>query len=412
MDWDFSPPVSSGMGDHDVTVDGTHLKGKRVALMITGGIAAMKAPFIVRALRRQCADVAVFASDEALRYTTVDALEWCSGNSVITRLTSAAEHISDANPFDIFLVAPATYNTINKMACGIADNALTTTLGSALGRMERGDASVLVAPTMHGTLHNSILTESLKKLHSMGVRIIPPREDYGKHNIPSEETLVAEVCRASSKSKLKGIKVLVTGGPTPVPIDNARRITNKFTGRLGSEIAAELFMRGADVTLIHGGTAYNPPSYLNKKNVKSYDEYRTQVNSILADKKFAFGIFSAAVADYMPEKVAEGKIPSGVLKSIDLVPTVKVIDEVREKFPKLKMLSFKYQERISHDELISIAKDRLEKGNIAVIANRGEETEVNGDQVAWLVSKNMEPYKLSSKKGIAIGIADFMENNI
>ena len=354
----------------------------------------------------------MFASDEALRYTTNDALEWCSGNPVVSRLTSAAEHISDANPFHIFLVAPATYNTINKMANGIADNALTTTLGSALGRMERGDAAVLVAPTMHGTLHNSILTESLKKLHSMGVRIIPPREDYGKHNIPSEETLVAEVCRAASSSRLKGVKVLVTGGPTPVPIDNARRITNKFTGRLGSEIAVELFMRGADVTLVHGGTAYNPPSYLDKININLYDDYRSQVDNVLSGKEFKFGIFSAAVADYKPAVVAEGKIPGGVLKSIDLVPTVKVIDEVKEKFPSLKMITFKYQEKISHNELISIAEKRLGKGYISVVANRGEETETNGDQVAWLVSKGAEPKRLSSKKGIAAGIADFMENNL
>ncbi|HJL70638.1 MAG TPA: flavoprotein, partial [Anaerolineales bacterium] len=125
-DWDFSPPPQSPLQDREVPLDGSHLEGKRVALLLTGGIAAIKAPLIVRALRRQSASVVVFASDEAMRYTTLDALEWSSNNPVITRLTAAAEHISDSAPFDAYLLAPATYNTINKIARGIADNQATT----------------------------------------------------------------------------------------------------------------------------------------------------------------------------------------------------------------------------------------------------------------------------------------------
>jgi len=413
MDWDFSPPPSCGMGDHDVPDEGTHLKGKSVALVITGGIASMKAPFIARALRRQGARVVVYASEDALRYTTVEALEWSSNNPVVTRLTSAAEHISDANPFDVFLVAPATYNTINKMACGTADGTVSTTLACAIGRMERGQASVLVAPTMHGTLHNSILTDSMKKLHSLGVRIIPPRQDYGKNNIPDERTLVAEVCRAASSSRLKGVKILLTGGPTPVPIDNVRRIVNRFRGKLGVEIAKELHPRGADVRLVHGDGAYRPPRYLDFRIARTYDDYRAIVNRELSDNKYEFGIFSAAVADYRPAVVAEGKIPSGgAINSIELVSTVKIINEVREKWPDLKMITFKYQERLSHDELMAIARKRLETGDLAVVANRGEESSLKGDQLAWLVTKGGDPVKLSSKSGIASGIADFMESLI
>ncbi len=413
MDWDFSPPPSCGMGDHDVPDEGTHLKGKSVALVITGGIASMKAPFIARALRRQGARVVVYASEDALRYTTVEALEWSSNNPVVTRLTSAAEHISDANPFDVFLVAPATYNTINKMACGTADGTVSTTLACAIGRMERGQASVLVAPTMHGTLHNSILTDSMKKLHSLGVRIIPPRQDYGKNNIPDERTLVAEVCRAASSSRLKGVKILLTGGPTPVPIDNVRRIVNRFRGKLGVEIAKELHPRGADVRLVHGDGAYRPPRYLDFRIARTYDDYRAIVNRELSDNKYEFGIFSAAVADYRPAVVAEGKIPSGgAINSIELVSTVKIINEVREKWPDLKMITFKYQERLSHDELMAIARKRLETGDLAVVANRGEESSLKGDQLAWLVTKGGDPVKLSSKSGIASGIAAFMESLI
>jgi phosphopantothenoylcysteine decarboxylase / phosphopantothenate---cysteine ligase len=255
QDWDFSPPPSSELGDHDVPPEGVHLQGRRVALLLTGSIAAMKAPLVARELRRQGADVVAFASGEALRYVTEETLEWSTTHRVVTRLTPAAEHLSDSAPFDAYLLAPATYNTINKMRHGIADSVITATLGSALGRMEQGRTQVLVAPTMHGSLHTAILTESLQALAGMGVRIIPPREDYGKHNLPEEERLVAEVCRAVSDSGLRGLPLLVTGGPTPVPVDSVRRLTNKFTGQLGIEIADELYLRGAGVLLVLAGVS-------------------------------------------------------------------------------------------------------------------------------------------------------------
>lgn len=411
--WNFTPPTSSSLGDHDVPLSGSHLEGKRIALLITGGIASMKAPFIARALRRQAADVVVFASDEALRYTTIDALEWSTTHPVVTRLTSKAEHLSDDAPFDAYLVAPATYNTINKMASGIADSVVTTTLGSAIGRFEQGRTQILVALTMHGSLHNSILTESLKKLDGMGIRIIPPRDAYGKHNIPHEATLVAEVCRAVSHSPLKGKPVLVTGGPTPVRIDNVRRIINRFRGKLGIEITNELYLRGANALLIHGDGAYRPPAHLPCKIARTYEDYREMVSRELSAGDYEIGIFSAAVADYRPAEVMEGKIPSGgALKELKLVPTVKVIDEVRSKFPGLKMLTFKYQENISHADLMSIAQKRLQDGDVAVIANRGDEVGSMGEQVAWLVDPWSAPRRMLGKQGISIAIADYLESII
>ncbi len=210
-DWHFTPPPISDLGDREVPLVGEHLRGKRVALLITGGIAAMKVPLLARALRKQGADVVAFTSEAALRYTTIDALEWSTTNQVVTQLTAAAEHLSDRDPFHVYLLAPATYNTINKMALGIADGVITSTLASAIGRMEQGKTKIIIAPTMHGSLHNSILTESLQKLHRLGIKIIPPREDYGKHNLPSEEVIVTEVCRSVSLSLLRDVAILVTG---------------------------------------------------------------------------------------------------------------------------------------------------------------------------------------------------------
>ncbi|MGL5939013.1 MAG: bifunctional phosphopantothenoylcysteine decarboxylase/phosphopantothenate--cysteine ligase CoaBC [Waterburya sp.] len=411
--WEFQSPPESELNDRQVALESTHLKNKHIALLITGSIAAIKAPLIARTLRRQGADVVAFASQEALRYTTLDALEWSTTNPVVTKLTAAAEHLSDEHPFAAYLVAPATYNTINKMRLGIADGVITATLGSAIGRMERGKIQILIAPTMHGSLHNSILTESLQKLDQMGVKIIPPHVANGKNNLPAEQAIAYAVCRAVSSSSLHNLPILVTGGPTPVPIDNIRRLTNRFTGRLGACIAEELYLRGANVQLIHGQSSYSPPSYLPHQIVTTYDEYVTAVMTELQQKQYQFGIFSAAVADYQPAKVFPGKIPSGgALAKIDLVATQKVISEVKAKFPSLGMITFKYQENISHAELINIAETRLKQGYQMVVANRGEEEQATGAQVAYLVTKEQVPKKAVGKQQIAIAIADYLEEII
>ena len=404
--WAFNPPPPSDLGDRDVPRLGNHLDGKRVALLVTGGIAALMTPLIARAIRRYGAEVVAYASNEGLRYVAQDALEWGTTNPVITQLSPASEHLKR---FDLYLAAPATYNTINKMANGVADSVITITLASAIGRMERGESKIMVAPTMHGTLHNSILTGSLEKLKAMGIGIIPPREAYGKHNIPHEKILAAEVCRTLSSSPLKDIPIMVTGGPTPVPIDSVRRITNRFKGKLGVSITEELYLRGADVLLIHGDGAYRPDEYLPHRVARTYDDYHRLVMEELGKKDYNIGIFSAGVADYKPEEVLPGKTPSGKNLSLNLVPTKKVITEVKERFPNLFMLTFKYQEGISHDELMSIAQERLRFGYQAIVANRGDETGPSGEQIAHLVMGNGESREFSGKSGIAIGIANYLE---
>ncbi len=231
--------------DHAVDLRGDALVGCRVALVVCGGIASFKAPLTVRALRRQGADVTVFASTDALRYVAEDTLAWASLHPVVTRLSPQAEHLSGAAPFDVYLVAPATYNTINKLAMGIADNVPTTLLASALGRLERGEAAVLVAPTMHGTMHNRVLHDNLVRLTALGVRVIPPRDAYGKDNIPDEPVLVAEVAAARPRAPLRGRRVVVIGGPFR---DSHGRLSAEHTTLDGgARIAEDLIHQGAQV---------------------------------------------------------------------------------------------------------------------------------------------------------------------
>ena len=407
FDWSFTPPASAAIGDHDVPLLSSHLEGKAIALLVGAGIAAMKAPLLARALRRRGARVTAFCSPEALRYVGADALEWSTCRPLVRELSWRAEHLSDGEEFAAYLVAPATNNTIGKAANGIADTVLTATLASALGRLARGTTSVLMAPTMHGSMHHAVLETNGRRLAELGVRFIPPRDAYGKHNLPEEELIVAAVCRALSTSPLRERRILVTGGPTPVPIDGVRRITSRFRGQLGGAIHDELLRRGADSRLILGDGGWRPAAWLPAVQIApTYDAYREQVLSEVAAGAEA-AVLSAAVADYRPKQVQPGKIASGHgALQLDLVPTEKVIDAVAAAAPGMPIVSFKYMEGVNHAQLIAEAVRRLERYAV-VLANRGEEIS-DALQVAWIVTREGQR-RVEGKAAIAAAIADGLE---
>ncbi len=406
-DWDFSAPTPSGMGDHDVPMLSDRLAGRRVALLVTGGIAAMKTPELARGLRRHGAQVVAFASPDALRYVGREALEWATLGPVVTGLTWAAEHLSDGAPFDAYLVAPATHGTIAKMAHGIGDTVVTSALISALGRMEQGRAQVLVAPTMHGTMHNAQLLDNSRRLAAQGVRFVAPRDAYGKHNLPSTETLCIAVGRALSASALVGKRIMVTAGPTPVPVDGVRRIVNRFRGRLGARVAEELIWRGADAELILGDGAWRPSTPLPLTVTRTYDAYRDTVTARAGEGLFA-GVFSAGVADYRPKTPVTGKIASGQPSlTLDLEPTEKVIDMAcAAAGPAMHCVAFKYLEGVSEEELIRVAAKRLDRASL-VVATRGEDTAGTEQRALMVTAKGVQP--VQDKRAIATAIADHLE---
>lgn len=406
FDWDFNAPTPSTLGDHDVPAVSARLAGRRIALLVTGGIAAMKAPQIARGLRRHGADVVAFASADALRYVAREALEWACLGQVVDGLTWRAEHLSDDAPFDAYLLAPATHNTIAKMAVGIGDTLVTSALISALGRMEQGRCKLLVAPTMHGSMHNAQLVENARRLAAAGVQFIAPRDAYGKHNLPDTAVICAAVGRALTGSALKGRPVLVTAGPTPVEIDNVRRIVNRFRGRLGAAIAEELTWRGADAELLLGDGAWRPGAPMKLTIARTYDAYRTAVLDRVEQGVFA-GIFSAGVADYRPAEVVAGKIVSGA-ESYPLLlrPTEKVIDLAMAADPAMHAVAFKYLENVSEDELIHVAAKRLDRAGL-VVATRGEDT-AGPAQRAFLV-RTGSVTAVEGKAQIAAAIADHLE---
>ena len=416
FDWNFRPPASTAIGDHDVVRLSGHLEGRRIALLVGAGIAAMKAPLLARALRRHGAEVTAFCAPQALRYVGAEALEWSTCRPLVRQLTWRSEHLSDGEDFAAYLVAPATYNTIGKAACGIADTVVTAALASALGRLARGETAVLMAPTMHGSMHNAALEANCRRLADLGVRFVPPRDADGKHNLPEEELIAAAVCRALSRSPLRGRRILVTGGPTPVPIDGVRRITSRFRGQLGAAIHEELLRRGADSRLVLGDGGWRPAEWLPAVRIApTFDAYKAMVlaevgaagGDGLAGPGVDAAVLSAAVADYRPREVVAGKFASGQQEwRLALEPTEKVIEQVAAAAPGLPIVSFKYLEGVSHEELMAEAQRRLSRYAV-VVANRGEEI-TEALQVAWIVTKAAQQ-RVEGKAAIAAAIADGLE---
>ncbi|UCD96113.1 MAG: bifunctional phosphopantothenoylcysteine decarboxylase/phosphopantothenate--cysteine ligase CoaBC [Candidatus Bathyarchaeota archaeon] len=394
--------------DQDIIRLGSHLENKKIALLITGSIAAYKTPSLVRHFRQYGAEVQVYLTEEAERYVAEDALEWTSTNPVIKNLTAKAEHLYE---HDAYVVAPATLNTIGQIADGKATNAVTTTLASALGRLQKKNTSILVAPAMHGTMEdNPAYQRNLERLKSFGVEIIKPEIRYGKANLSSPHNIVIETIRKLSKSPLKEKQFLITAGPTPGKIDNIRVLTNRFRGTLGIMIADEAYMRGANVTLILGSTGIQAPKYLNTILIKDFHDYHSKVQDVLEHETVDVGIFSAAVADYVPSVVFDGKIPSrGDMKSIPLKHTTKIIEEVRKQFPKLLMVTFKYEEKVSWDELKAIAQKRARQGYQLVVANRGEDLTPEGSYRGIIMSKDGEAAESHSKEECAVLLLNLLE---
>lgn len=192
-EWNFTPPPLSKLSDHAVRSDSQALAGKTIALFISGSIAAYRCPDLIRDLRKHGAQVQVFVSKSALNFVSEMSLHWTSTKAVIKSLSADAEHLESDYPYDLFLMAPASYNSINKMAQGIADSALSTAMACALGCLEFKQTPILISPCMNGIMHNKILVDSMKRLNSLGVDFIPPRQEDGKNKLP-EITAITQQC--------------------------------------------------------------------------------------------------------------------------------------------------------------------------------------------------------------------------
>ena len=288
------------------------LSGKCVVLGVTGSIAAYKIANLASALKKLHADVNVIMTRNATNFINPITFETLTGNKCLVdtfdrNFQYNVEHVSLAKKADIFMVAPASANVIGKIAGGIADDMLTTTIMAA-------KCPKLISPAMNTNMYeNPIVQDNIKKLEHYGYEIINPASGYlacgdtGAGKMPEPDTLLAYILRTISHEKdLEGKKVLVTAGPTQEAIDPVRYITNHSTGTMGYAIAKNCMLRGAKVTLVTGKVAIEPPMFVDVIPVVSAADMAEAVKKAAQEQDII--IKTAAVADYRPANPAAEKI--------------------------------------------------------------------------------------------------------
>ncbi len=294
----------------------------RIALGITGCIAAYKAADILRAFVKQGVEVDVIMTENASHFITPLTFQSLSGKRVILdqyqlHPVASIEHISLAREIDLLLVAPASADIINKFASGVADDFLSTFFLST-------SSPILIAPSMNSSMYlNPVVQESIEKLKRMGIAFIEPEEgdlacrEEGIGRLASIDIIVKETINKAKKSQsLKGKKIIVTAGGTKEAIDAVRFISNRSSGKMGYSVAEAARKRGAEVVLVSASTSLPIPWGVNFVQVESSDEMAEAVLNNLARANFIF--MAAAVSDFKPERIFEGKIKKekweGVLK--------------------------------------------------------------------------------------------------
>ena len=311
------------------------LKGKTVVLAVTGSIAAYKMANTANMLKKLGADVHVLMTQNATQFINPITFETltqhkCLIDTFDRNFQYSVEHVALAKAADIVLIAPASANVIGKIACGIADDMLTTTVMAC-------PCKKLVAPAMnHNMLHNPIVEDNIEKLASYGYGIINADRgtlangDIGDGRLPEERVLVEHILKEIAFEKdLAGKKILVTAGATREPIDPVRFITNHSSGKMGIAIARAAMQRGAQVTLVCAHCDVEPPMFVDVVKVQTAQEMFEAVTGKAAEQDII--IKAAAVADYTPAVTAESKIKkSDDDMKIDLMRTKDILKALGE----------------------------------------------------------------------------------
>ncbi len=287
------------------------LKDKHIVLGVSGSIAAYKIASLASMLMKRQADVTVIMTQNATNFIHPITFESLTGNKCLVdtfdrNFQHSVEHVSLAKQTDVILVAPASANVIAKAAHGIADDMLTTTLLAC-------QCPKIVAPAMNTRMyHNPVVQDNLKILEKYGMEVVTPDSGYlacgdtGEGKMPEPEALYEAIVKALTPKDMAGMKGLVTAGPTQEKLDPVRYISNHSTGKMGYAVARAAMMRGAEVTLVSGKVAIQPPAGVNTVPVVSAADMAQAVKASAQDQDII--IKAAAVADYRPLKAADEKM--------------------------------------------------------------------------------------------------------
>lgn len=373
------------------------LAGKTIVLGVTGSIGAVRVVELARELIRNGAEVHAVMTEAATHILHPDALHYATGNPTITELGGRVEHVEFCGlkgRADLLLIAPATANTIGKIAYGIDDTPVTSFTTTALG----SGVPVMIVPAMHESMfRHPAVSENLVKLKSWGISIVGPRLEEGVAKIAANEEIVLEVERALGSKNLENRKIIITSGSTAESLDPIRILTNRASGKTGRELALEAYRDGANVTLVHRDRL----GFAGIREIfaESAAEMTDAVLSEL-EKGYDVLISSAAIADYTAEPSPK-KIKSGGELTLRLKPTRKLIKECRQRYPDLVIIGFKAETGIEKDELLRRAVSTLKTSKLDLIAANdvargGMGTEEN--EIYLLKREKSEPRHVSGNK--------------
>ena len=390
---------------------------KCVVIGVTGGIAVYKALDVISALRKKDIEVHVIMTESATKFVNPLTFQSISQNMVVTDMFAEPkaweiQHISLAQKADLMLIAPATANIIGKVANGISDDMLSTTI------MAASKAKVIFAPAMNTHMYqNRIVQGNIEKLKSYGYEFIEPASgrlacgDIGIGKLADVNTIVERVLTElnDKEQDLNGKKVLISAGPTIAPIDPVRYITNRSTGKMGYAIAEEARDRGAEVVLVSGPTNLNPPKNVRVINIKTNEEMKNEIydNFEWAD----IVIKSAAVADYKPKEYSEEKIKKG---EGDLNLCLTRDNDILKSLGDMKTHQILVGFAAESNDVLKNADKKLKNKNLDFIVANDITASDTGfgseDNKVVILSKNNEKLELDkmSKKEVASNIFDMI----
>ena len=388
------------------------LTGKNVVLAVSGSIAAYKIANLASMLKKLNADITVLMTKNATNFINPITFETLTGNKCLIdtfdrNFQYSVEHVALAKKADVVLVAPASANVIGKIACGIADDMLTTTVMAC-------KCKKIIAPAMNTQMYeNPIVQDNIRRLKEFDYEVITPDSGYlacgdiGAGKMPSEETLLQYILRECAMEKdMKGLKVLVTAGPTREKIDPVRYITNHSTGKMGYAIAKNCMLRGADVTLVSGKTDVKPPMFVKLVPVTSAQDMYDAVTENYEKQDIV--VKAAAVADYRPASPADEKVKK---KDGDLsIPLERTLD-ILQTLGKKKTNQFLCGFSMETQNVLENSREKLEKKNLDMIvannlrtAGAGFGTDTN---VVTIITKDeVKQLDIMSKDEVAGKIMD------
>ena len=414
------------------------LKGKRVALGLTGSIASVKGVELARELARHGAQVVAIMSEPACKILGIQAMEFATGRPPITEIGGQVEHVTMARGgCDLYLIAPCTATTITRIALGLGDTPVALTAMALLGTgrehvefdkppdppvdphlyRDRFGVPVVIAPSMDGSMEaNPAVKENLLLVKALGCHVIPPRRNEGKAKLASVATIIANALRYGGPRDWEAKRVLVIAGASSEPIDRVRAITNRSSGRTGIELAKALFARGAQVELWYGQSSTPVPDYLRVRHfdsIKDVEAYTQAAKSSpkAQDSTLAHGedkgvrprwdwvFVPAALADFVVEEPFEYKIASdSTPPSLDLRPAPRLLEALRPLADNL--VGFKLEVGITAKELVKRARTRVAPEGPCdyVVANLADQA-LGGDTTEVVVVKGPEGDVIAELKG-------------